>query len=264
MSGPPQIITLTTDFGTQDGYVGALKGKLLSVMPTASIHDVSHDIPPQNIGQGAWCLRRAAPRFPPGTVHLAVVDPGVGSTRGGLVIETEHYLLVGPDNGVLSLAARDDGIVQVVEIGEEREEWHKSANFDGLTLFAPVAGYLMAGMPLDEIGPEAEDMVEWPDPDAFLQGSVVEGTIILFDRFGNAITNILANMLEDRIVEHIYLNNSIDVMFANHYAEFAGGDTIGGTLNSDGRLELAIYGESIQEQMKLEFGDTVRVLLRPL
>lgn len=264
MNAPPQIITLTTDFGTLDGYVGALKGKVLSVMPTVSIHDISHDIPPQNIGQGAWCLRRAVPQFPPGTVHLGVVDPGVGSSRVGLVIETEHYLLVGPDNGVLSLAARDDGIVQVVEISEERDEWRKSPNFDGLTLFAPVAGYLMAGMPLDEIGPEAEDMVDWPDPDAHMQGSVVEGTIILFDHFGNAITNILAEMLKDRIVEHIYLKTSIEVILADHYAEFAGGDTVGATLNSDGRLELALYGESIQERMDLDHGDSVRVLLRPL
>jgi S-adenosylmethionine hydrolase len=264
MNPTPPPLTLTTDFGTADGYVGALKGCVLSIAPGAFIHDISHDIAPQNVWQGAWCLRRAVPRFPPGTVHLAVVDPGVGSQRAGVVIETERYLLVGPDNGLLSLAARDDGIRRVVEIGEESERWSKSASFDALTLFAPVAAHLLRGLPLDEVGPDAEDLVEWPDQDASVQGNIVEGQVMMFDRFGNAITNIPAVALGQRKVERIFLRGSEEVRFCEHYAQLAGGERVGALINSDARLELTVYGDSLRERLGLRAGDPVRVLLRPL
>lgn len=263
MNSPPRILTLTTDLGTADGYVGAMKGRILSITQDVAIHDISHEIPPQDVWRGAWCLRRAGPRFPPGTVHLAVVDPDVGSMRSGVVIETEHYLLVGPDNGLLSLAARDDGIRRVVEISEESEGWRKSASFDGATLFAPVAGFLVAGMPLDDIGPDAEDLVEWPEEEAAAEGSVIEGSIVLFDRFGNAITNIPASALQDRRIERIFLRASREAYFCTHYAQLAGNSRIGALINSDHRLELALYGKSLQAKLELRTGEPVRVLLGP-
>jgi len=263
MSKGPGLLTLTTDFGTVDGYSGAVKGRVLSIAPGVQVVDISHEITPQNIGQGAWCLRRAVPRFPPGTVHLAVVDPGVGSSRSGVVIETENYLLVGPDNGLLSLAAADDGIVRLIEISEDREEWYKSPSFDALTFFAPVAGHLLAGISLDEVGPEAEDLVEWPDPQVKVQGNVIEGAVTAFDRFGNAATNIPSWALDDREVEHIYLKAAIDVTYCDHYAQLAGGVHVGAIVNSDGRLELTRYSGSLQQAMNIQVGDPVRVLLRP-
>ena len=105
MKTPAPCITLTTDFGTRDGYAGAMKGRLLSLAPGIPLVDISHDLSPQAIVEGAWCLRRAVPKFPPGSVHLAVVDPEVGGWRNALVVMTERFLLVGPDNGLLSLAA---------------------------------------------------------------------------------------------------------------------------------------------------------------
>ena len=263
MNRPPRILTLTTDFGTADGYVGALKGRILSIAPEALLCDVSHEIPPQDIGRGAWCLRRAAPQFPPGTVHLAVVDPGVGSQRAGIVIETERHVFVGPDNGLLYLAARDDGIQRVIEINEDTQEWYKSTSFDGLTLFAPVAALLLAGMPLEDVGPDAEDLVEWPDATARPQGNVVDGAIVLFDRFGNAITDIPGEALRGRKVERVYLRNTQELRYCQHYAQLAGDKRPGALVNSDGRLELTLYGDSAQAQLGLKPGDPVRVLLRP-
>jgi S-adenosyl-L-methionine hydrolase (adenosine-forming) len=264
MNRARRILTLTTDFGTVDGYVGAMKGRILSVAPDAVLCDITHDIPPQDIGRGAWCLRRAVPQFPSGTVHLAVVDPGVGSLRSGVVIETEHYLLVGPDNGLMHLAARDDGVRRIIEISEDAQEWYKSTSFDGLTLFAPVAALLLAGMPLEDVGPDAEDLVEWPDATARVHGNVVEGRIVLFDRFGNAITDIPGDALQDRAVEHIYLRNSVELRYCDHYGQLAGDAKPGALVNSDGRLELALYGDSAQAKLALRPGDPVRILLRPL
>ena len=259
-----RILTLTTDFGTADGYAGAIRGVVLSLAPGTPIVDISHDIAPQNIWQGAWALRRAAPHFPPDSIHLALVDPGVGSERAGVVIQTGTSLLIGPDNGVLSLAARDAGVRRVIEIDEDNDLWRKSASFDGLTLFAPVAGHLLSGMALDEVGPEAEDLIELTERQAQVVGNLIEGSVMLFDRFGNAITDIPARALEDREVEKIYLRNSIEARFCAHYHQLAGNPVVGAILNSDGYLELTQYGESLQARFKLENGDPVRVLLKPL
>ena len=259
-----RILTLTTDLGTGDGYVGAVKGAVLSLAPSAAIHDISHDIAPHDIWGGAWCLRRTMPHFPTGTVHLVVVDPGVGSARAGVVIETQRYLLVGPDNGVLSLAARDEGIRRVIEISEEGEHWRKSRTFDGLTLFAPVAGHLLSGMALDDVGTEAEDLVELPERITKAHGNVIDGAVMLFDRFGNAITDIPGSAMEGRKVVSISLKNTHQARFCDHYGELAGQTAIGGVVNSDGFLELALYGQSLRDHLELESGDPVRVLLKPM
>ena len=212
---------------------------------------------------GAWCLRRAALRFPEGTVHLAVVDPGVGSERSGVVVETERYLFVGPDNGLLSLAAQADGIRRVVEISEAGAHWKKSQSFDGLSLFAPVAALLADGHPLEEFGPEAEDLTELTEKMAHALGNVIEGEVILFDQFGNAITNITAAQLKGRRVKRIILRSEIMVQVCTHYSEMAGGKNIGGLVNSDNRLELSVFAGSAQKVQNIQTGDPVRVLLEP-
>lgn len=262
MKALSSIITLTTDFGTADGYAGAVKGRILAIARGVTLVDISHDIPPQGILQGAWCLRRAAPRFPPGTIHVAVVDPGVGSWRSALVIETTHHYFVGPDNGVLSLAAQDDGIVRVIEVSEKTRLWQKTASFDGLTLFAPVAAHLAASMPLEEIGAEAEDIVTLPEPQPVYTEGVVEGTVILFDRFGNAITNISRADLEGRAIDRVFLHTGLEAKLCDHYAQLAGTGRVGAVWNSDGRLELSLFEQSLKERLGLELGEPVRVILR--
>lgn len=262
MKSLSSIVTLTTDFGTADGYVGAMKGRILTINSGLSVVDISHEVPPQNILHGAWCLRRAAPRFPEGTVHVAVVDPGVGSWRSALVVETTHYYFVGPDNGVLSLAAADDGIVRVVDVAEKTRQWQKSATFDGLTLFAPVAAHLAAGLALDAVGSDAEDVVTLPETEPTYAEGVVEGAVILFDRFGNAITNISRASLEGRAVERVHLRGGTEAKLCDHYAQLAGTGRVGAVWNSDGRLELVMYEQSLRERFALELGEPVRLTLR--
>ncbi|HEX7929082.1 MAG TPA: SAM-dependent chlorinase/fluorinase, partial [bacterium] len=198
-----------------------------------------------------------------GTVHMAVVDPGVGSWRSALVVETTHYYFVGPDNGVMSLAANDDGVVRVVEIAEKTRQWQKSASFDGLTLFAPVAAHLAAGMALDAVGGDAEDVVTLPETQpVYTTEGVVEGAVVLFDRFGNAITNISRADLESRIIDRVFLHGGMEAKVCGHYAELAGSNRVGAVWNSDGRLELSLFEQSLRDRLGLELGEPVRVILR--
>ncbi|MDH4249260.1 MAG: SAM-dependent chlorinase/fluorinase [Deltaproteobacteria bacterium] len=263
MKPPSRIVTLTSDFGMQDGYVGALKGVILTLAPFTRLEDIAHDVPPQDIQAGAWCLRRATLRFPEGTVHLAVVDPGVGSLRAGVVVETERYFFIGPDNGLLSLAAQADGIRRVFEISETGPHWKKSQTFDGLNFFAPVAALLADGHPPEEFGNEAEELAELREPNPKAQGNVIEGEVILFDRFGNAITNITRSHLGTRKVRRIILRSDTMVPMCAYYSEMAGNKNIGALVNSDDRLELSIFAGSAQKQHHLRAGDPVRVLLEP-
>ena len=260
--GARPILTLTTDFGTAGGYAGALKGAVLSLAPEAAIHDISHDIAPHAVAEGAWCLGRAAPRFPGGTVHLAVVDPGVGSARAGLIIETERFLLVGPDNGLLTLAAQKGGFRRATAIEESPPHWKRSGSFDGLTLFAPVAARLLLGEAPERFGAAVEKIVELPAPAPLAEAGIVEGEVLLFDHFGNAITNITPAHLGGAAPRRVLLASGEEARPCGHYAELAGtSDEVGAIWNSDGQLELAIYGASLQKSRGMRVGEGVRVVL---
>lgn len=270
MPPPPEgagpILTLTTDFGTSGGYAGALKGAVLSLAPQAAIHDISHDIAPHAVAEGAWCLGRAAPRFPDGAVHLAVVDPGVGSARAGLIIETERFLLVGPDNGLLTLAAQKGGFRRATAIEESPPHWERSGSFDGLTLFAPVAARLLLGEAPERFGAALEKIVELPAPapvtEAGMEEGMVEGEVLLFDRFGNAITNITPAHLDGAAPSRVLLASGEEARPCGHYAELAGTpEQVGAVWNSDGHLELAIYGASLRKSRDMRVGERVRVVL---
>ncbi|MDH5753095.1 MAG: SAM-dependent chlorinase/fluorinase, partial [Deltaproteobacteria bacterium] len=254
MKTPSGIITLTTDFGTRDGYAGALKGRILKISPAAVSVDITHDIPPQDIFRGALALRRAALQFPEGTVHLAVVDPGVGTSRAGVIIETTRYFFIGPDNGLLTLAAREDGIRQVVEISESGPHWRKSSSFDGLTMFAPLAALIASGMDPTEAGDETDDLTEITESQPQIKGSEIRGQVVFFDHFGNAVSNIGAALLKKRKIQKIVLQrgkNSMDCLFCRHYAELAGSKKLGAMLNSDGLLELCVFGGSARKAHNL-------------
>jgi S-adenosylmethionine hydrolase len=183
------VITLLTDFGTADGYVAELKGVLCTVAPDANIIDLSHDIPPQDVECARLAVARYWRRFPTGTVHLVVVDPGVGSARAGLAVASEGRFLVGPDNGVLSpslLAAGARTIALPVPTAA-------APTFHGRDIFAPAAASLALGTPVDALGAVYQDPIVRRTPEArrAADGSVI-GEIIAIDRFGNAITNLIA------------------------------------------------------------------------
>ncbi len=182
-------ITLLTDFGTADGYVAEMKGVILALAPELRIVDATHDIPPQDVELGRLSLARYWRRFPLGTVHLAVVDPGVGSARAAIAVESGGHFFVGPDNGLLSpaLLSRDARVVRL-PVPESA-----SRTFHGRDVFAPAAAALATGTPLEFLGePFPAALVRRTPPARQRADGAVEGQVIAIDRFGNAITNLVA------------------------------------------------------------------------
>jgi len=186
------IVTLLTDFGTADYFVGAMKGALLTVNPRATVVDITHEIPPHDIEAGAFTLLAAFDAFPAGTIHVAVVDPGVGSSRRAIVVEGCGHTFVGPDNGVFGYIFERATRPRVFQVTNEKFfRPRPSETFHGRDIFAPVAGALSLGVHAEEFGREIEDFVRLPfaAPRRREDGSLV-GAIIHVDRFGNCITNI--------------------------------------------------------------------------
>jgi S-adenosylmethionine hydrolase len=215
----PSIITLTTDFGHADPYVAAMKGVILSLNPVATIVDITHEVRPQQVAQGAFLLSQALPYFPPGTVHAVVVDPGVGTGRRALAVATLDALLVGPDNGVLSAALPDEtrrragspgpGAVTLPDgyraAAITRRRYMRepvSGTFHGRDVFAPAAAHLSLGVALGALGPAVKKVLALPPFRARRRpDGVLEGHVLHVDRFGNLITDVRAEDLSTRRVE---------------------------------------------------------------
>ena len=183
------LVTLLTDFGTADGYVAEMKGVLLTTVPEAMLVDLSHEIPPQDVESARLALARCWRRFPPATVHLVVVDPGVGSSRRALAVASDDRFLVGPDNGVLSPALLLAG-ARAVELPVPPSA---SPTFHGRDVFAPAAALLATGAPIDTLGAPVSDATVRRTPEARRRADgALEGEVIAIDRFGNAVTNLLS------------------------------------------------------------------------
>jgi S-adenosylmethionine hydrolase len=185
------IITLLTDFGEVDGYVGAMKGVLLSIAPGAQLVDITHQIPAQDVRRAALVLLEAYPYFPPETVHLVVVDPGVGSERRAIAVQTPGGRFVAPDNGVLSCALAYEPEFTAVSL--TNPAYHRpnpSHTFHGRDIFSPAAAHLARGVDMRELGPVVDDLVRFPLPRPVVLSSGIEGEILRIDHFGNALTNI--------------------------------------------------------------------------
>lgn len=185
------VITLLTDFGTEDEYVGVMKGVILSVAPEVRLVDLSHRVPPQDVRRAAFLLSNAVPYFPPDTVHLAVVDPGVGTERRPLAVRTPVGTFVGPDNGLFSWVLAEVAGWAAVEIREPAYRLPRvSSTFHGRDIFAPAAAHLAAGLPLERLGPRVTDPVQLPLPRLEIGAGVLEGEVLYADRFGNLVTSI--------------------------------------------------------------------------
>jgi len=190
---PAPIFTLTTDFGLKDPYVAEMKAVILSICPNAVVVDVTHEVEKFNVRNGAYMLASATPYFPQGSVHVAVVDPDVGAQRRPIIVKTAHSFFLGPDNGLLFLAAEAQGIKRIYEIASRRFMLpHVSSTFHGRDIFAPAAAHLANGVPAEEFGPE---ITEFAKPKftkiTRIKDSLV-GEILHVDDFGNIITNIRA------------------------------------------------------------------------
>lgn len=192
------LVTLTTDFGLRDGYVAAMKGAMLHVEPELRLLDVSHAVAAQDVMEGAFVLRQVVPYTPPGTVHLAVVDPGVGSARQGIAARFGEQFFVGPDNGLLALLLDGEAPDETVVL-DRPAFWRTpepSATFHGRDVFGPVAAHLARGTRLGNLGSPAEPLgrLLWPLPRADAQG--IEGWVAHIDGYGNCITNIPRRLVE--------------------------------------------------------------------
>lgn len=192
------IITFTTDFGLSDGYVGIMKGVILGITADVQLVDISHDITPQNVRQGSFVLSNAVPYFPKGTVHLAVVDPGVGSNRRPLLVTTPQASFVGPDNGLFTFALVQPGAQAWVL--DRPQYWLPaiSRTFHGRDIFAPVVAHLARGVPPEALGSPVSDPIRLEPLLPQREGNRhIVGHVIHVDRFGNLITNVPAAWLAD-------------------------------------------------------------------
>ena len=249
-AGVGVIITLLTDFGTADGYVAEMKGVILTMVPNATIVDVAHDVAPHDIDGGRLTIARYWRRFPEGTVHVAVVDPGVGSARAAIAVASDGHYLVGPDNGLLSPALLMPS-VRVVELEVLSDA---APTFHGRDVFAPAAARLAAGVGFESLGTIFETPVVRRTPEAHRadDGTIV-GEVISIDRFGNAITNLIA-----RGVAVVRINGT-DIALGRAYADVEAGQLVALT-GSNGLLEIAMRDGSAAQRLALTRG--MRVELR--
>lgn len=252
----PSVITLTTDFGTRDTFVAEMKGVILSINPSAVIVDITHEIEPFNILEGAIKLSSVVKYFPPNSIHIAVIDPGVGSPRRPIIVETEKGFLIGPDNGVLSLAVRDEAIKGIYEIripGLNKV----GPTFHGRDIFAPAGAWLSKGKGPEEIGIRIKDFVRLPIPEPILlERDRLRGEVLMIDRFGNAITNIKEGLIGSETFR-VFIKG-LEIPVFNYYSE-AEGYTAGSLINSSGYLEIFRYRGSASDTLKIKTGDPVEV-----
>ncbi|MCE9545686.1 MAG: SAM-dependent chlorinase/fluorinase [Planctomycetia bacterium] len=267
---PRPIITLTTDFGTGSPYVAAMKGVILSINPEAAIVDITHAIEPQNIFAAAQVLAEATPRFPAGSIHVAVVDPGVGSGRGivwarfvaGNSGSGTAQQYVAPDNGLLTGLARRGPPDRIVAV-TRREHWlaKVSATFHGRDIMAPVAAKLSLGLMPDELGPSQSELVLLVWPEVEVVPGKVRGAITAVDSFGNLITNITREMLADAPTGEqtvITCDEHQTQGIFNTYADQPE-MTLLALFGSSGLLELAIVGDSAKIMLGVNVGTPVEV-----
>lgn len=268
MNDFPRIITLTTDFGTSDAYVGTMKGVILGINPNVRLVDLTHAVPPQDIHEAAFTIRAAYPYFPKGTIHTIVVDPGVGSDRQAIVCEIDGAFFVCPDNGVLSYLLQDiDGSPEhrMKAVAVQNPAYHLpevSNTFHGRDVFAPVAAHLSRGVPLTNIGPPVKNLVRFSIPMPEMSGDTITGQIVKIDRFGNAITNISESALAGGVSGYEINVQGVRLTRLNRaYAESTVGEPLA-IIGSVGLLEIAVNGGSAEKQLGLKRGDAVVIRKR--
>jgi S-adenosylmethionine hydrolase len=260
----PPIITLTTDYGLKDSYVAGLKGAILTLCPAACLVDVTHLVPPQNIRWGAFVLATVFQDFPAGTVHLAVVDPEVGTNRRGLAVTSQRYRFVGPDNGIFSLVLQAESSWEARSL-ENPEYWGSvvSTTFHGRDVFAPVAAHVALGVPFQMLGPPCIPVAPtWGSVHRGTQG--LAGEVLGADHFGNIITNLDRGSVE-ALGATLWLSvliggTSIDGLHDTYGAVPVG--SLVALIGSHGYLEVAVNQGNAAEALAVAAGACVRVRRR--
>ncbi len=280
------IITLLTDFGDQDGYAGVMKGVILSIAPGVRLIDITHQVQPQDIQQAAHILGSTYRYFPSHTIHVVVVDPGVGGPRRAIALETPRGRFVAPDNGVLTCVLQQEPSWQAVVL-DQPAYWlpNPSHTFHGRDIFSPVAAHLANGVPLQQLGSPVENLTLLPQPPLEVLPNAIRGQVIRIDRFGNALTNIMRlRWLDDRTVEFRPLNPSLipggalrfdahkaRITFGWHtlnglrqtYSQVAVGQPAALIGSTDG-LEIAVNQGNAADMLAINVGDTVALIFEPI
>jgi hypothetical protein len=251
-SGAAALITLLSDFGARDEYAACLKGVILGLYPRAALVDLTHEVPPGDIPAGAFVLAAAAPYFPPGTIHLAVVDPGVGTSRRALAARGRGQFWVGPDNGLFHLAFAGRRDIEIVSLEDPAYFLPRvSATFHGRDIFAPVAAHLSLGMDLKRLGPGLTDPVRLPWPEPVFTPELIKGEIIHVDRFGNLVSNITVEAFRSWLRGDDFRLHAGPVVLTRllrTYGEAAPGEVLA-LVGSQGCLELACARGSAAERL---------------
>jgi S-adenosyl-L-methionine hydrolase (adenosine-forming) len=258
------IITLTTDFGLKDGNVGVMKGVIWGINPDVQIADLSHNISPQNVREAALILRRSAVYFPPGTIHVVVVDPGVGTTRRPIAGRLGPYYFVGPDNGVITMLLEEANLQQWEAAFFEADKpdyWLPEVSnvFHGRDIFSPVAAHLSRGIPLDVLGSSIQDPVLLHLAQPIQTEDSILGEVIHIDHFGNLSTNIrIEHLGRPHDVKVHILEYNIDGL-VNTFGDQPPGSVIA-LYGSTGNLIISVVNGSAEMRLGAHIGDIVRVL----
>jgi len=256
------IVTLLTDFGTRDHYVASMKGVILGINPRCTFVDISHQVGPQDIEEGAFLLASAFSSFPRGTIHLSVVDPGVGGLRRAILAVTSSYYFIGPDNGLFTLALQREEIKRVIVLSNKKCFLPRvSSTFHGRDLFAPVAGHLSLGVKPEAFGDKTDTWVELNLGKPVQKGEELTGQILHIDVFGNLVTNIDRDRFLDFVEDRPFL-----IRVGSHtirglktgYWEGKRNDLLA-LIGSGGFLEIAVREGNARKKLKMKKGNPVRV-----
>jgi len=261
------LITLLSDFGLRDPYVAEMKAVILSIYPDASIVDISHEIEKYDVQMGAYTLARAAPYFPKGTIHIAVVDSGVGTERRPIIVETKRSFYVGPDNGLLMFSAQKEGIIHIYEVTNRKYMLKMvSKTFHGRDIFSPAAAYLAKGIQALDFGPEVCNPIVPSFAKPLMLDREIRGEVIHVDGFGNIVTNVTEERLKAMdIKEGVRLSvtlkdNEVLAKLCLAYGDVPADSPLT-VIGSGGFLEIAVNRGNAAQTFGIKTGD--RVILKP-
>ncbi len=256
------IITLTTDFGLADGYVGTMRGVILSIAPEATLIDLSHEVQAQDVRAAAFVLYQAVPFFPPETLHVVVVDPGVGSQRRALAVRTSQGIFIAPDNGVLSYVLATADVYEAISLTNPAYQLPQvSTTFHGRDVFAPAAAHLATGVPLEKLGPRAINLVRlpFPRPETTPSGDLITH-VMHIDRFGNLILDVTADQVhEETIME---LKECKIEGLSRTFADVAHGELLAYVGSSRDHVEIAMREGHAARELGIHAGDKVLIRKR--
>jgi len=257
-----RLITLLSDFGLKDVYVGVMKGVIAQINPGLTVVDLTHQIPPQNIAAARFNLMNAYLYFPVGTVHVAVVDPGVGSHRRGIALQIDAGFLVGPDNGLFSGVVHQTGVIAAVELTNAQYWWTPtpSTTFHGRDIFAAVGAHLASGVPIAQLGEsiDPKTLTSLAIGDRTPTASGIAGCIQYIDHFGNLVTNIPAAEVQGKTWSVVVGERMIPS--SHTYSDRAPGEVVT-LIGSHGWVEIAVNGGSAQQALQIEMGSPLEVVV---